>query len=281
MAYIGDSTSEDERSGGMGILGAAMGVGIILGPGLGGLLGAGSLSMPFFIAGGMSLLTLGLIAAFLPESLPPEKRQPAQEQSQSTTMRDLWDATLSPLGILLCMAFLMTCGLMIFYSIFGLYASAKFNYGPGEVGVVFMVFGLVSAIAQDLLAGLSDCLPADLPVQHIPGRDADHRLLHPRHGPALPGSGIADLQTRHHGARPHHGLEQCLRQPGPPRRAAAGWHPLRPAHRISLLQRGSDYACRFLGQFGVDFPNYSPEQVLKSPEDDSKQISEIVALIPP
>ncbi len=153
MAYIGDSTSEEERGGGMGLLGAAMGVGTILGPGLGGLLGGESLSMPFFIAGGMSFLTLGLIAVFLPESLPPEKRQPTKKKLSSNPLRDLRDGILSPIGVLLLMAFISTCGLMIFYGIFGLYAAEKFGYGPEEVGWVFMVFGLVSAIAQGLLVG--------------------------------------------------------------------------------------------------------------------------------
>ncbi len=153
MAYIGDSTTEEERGGGMGLLGAAMGVGTILGPGLGGLLGGESLSMPFFIAGGMSFLTLGLIAVFLPESLPPEKRQPTKKKHSSNPLRDLRDGIFSPIGILLLMAFISTCGLMIFYGIFGLYAAEKFGYGPEEVGWVFMVFGLVSAIAQGLLVG--------------------------------------------------------------------------------------------------------------------------------
>jgi len=152
MAYIGDSTTEEERGGGMGILGAAMGVGTILGPGLGGLLGSESLSMPFFIAGGVSFLTLGLIAVLLPESLPPEKRL-TTALSKSNTLRNLWGGVFSPIGNLLFMAFFTTCGLMIFYGIFGLYASEKFNYGPQEVGTVFMVFGLVSAIVQGLLVG--------------------------------------------------------------------------------------------------------------------------------
>ncbi|MBL6980495.1 MAG: MFS transporter [Anaerolineales bacterium] len=153
MAYIGDSTSEEERGGGMGLLGAAMGVGTILGPALGGLLGSASLSMPFFIAGGTSFLTLGLVAVFLPESLPPEKRQPAKEQHKTNPLRDLWASIFSPIGILLFMAFISTCGLMIFYGIFGLYAAAKFDFGPKEIGWIFMVFGLISAITQGLLVG--------------------------------------------------------------------------------------------------------------------------------
>jgi DHA1 family multidrug resistance protein-like MFS transporter len=153
MAYIGDSTSEEDRGGGMGILGAAVGLGTIFGPALGGLLAGESLSTPFFIAGGMSILALILIAILLPESLPKEDRQPVEKRIPIPELRIWWQALSSPIGILLVLAFLLTCGLMIFYGIFGLYALEKFGYGPEEVGVVFMVVGLVSAVTQGLLTG--------------------------------------------------------------------------------------------------------------------------------
>lgn len=153
MAYIGDSTTKDERGGGMGILGAAMGVGTILGPGLGGLLGGESLSLPFYIAGGMSFLALGLIAIFLPESLPKEARRSPDEKIKSRGLDNLREVLSGPMGILMFTAFLMTCGLMVFYGVFGLYALEKYGFGPERVGVVFMVFGLVSAIVQGGLAG--------------------------------------------------------------------------------------------------------------------------------
>jgi MFS transporter, DHA1 family, multidrug resistance protein len=153
MAYIGDSTAKDERGWGMGVLGAAVGLGTILGPGLGGLLASESLSLPFFIAGGMSFLALALVAALLPESLPPEARRKPDQKSKTLPIGELWGALSSHIGILLVMAFLMTCGLTIFFGIFGLYALEKFDYGPGEVGTLFMVFGLVSALAQGGLAG--------------------------------------------------------------------------------------------------------------------------------
>jgi len=153
MAYVSDSTSEGERGKGMGILGAAMGVGTILGPGLGGLLGGESIAMPFFIAGGMSFLALVLIAIFLPESLPREARSRTEGEKSAGNLRTAWGSLFGPIGNLLLLTFLMTCGLMVFYGVFGLYALEKFEFGPEEVGVVFMVFGLVSALAQGVLVG--------------------------------------------------------------------------------------------------------------------------------
>jgi MFS transporter, DHA1 family, multidrug resistance protein len=151
MAYIGDSSPEDERGGGMGMLGAAGGIGTIIGPAAGGFLATSSLSMPFFIAAGLALLSLILAILFLPES------HPAGEQSkEKEAIIDLhaWrGAIFSPIGTLFTLTFISTCGLMIFANIFGLYALEKFGFGPEDVGVMMMVLGLVSALAQGVLAG--------------------------------------------------------------------------------------------------------------------------------
>ena len=82
MAYVSDSTSDQDRGGGIGVLGAATGLGMVLGPALGGWLAVDSLSTPFFITAGVCLLTLVLVLLFLPESLPAEARR-----STATTRR--------------------------------------------------------------------------------------------------------------------------------------------------------------------------------------------------
>jgi DHA1 family multidrug resistance protein-like MFS transporter len=154
MAYISDSTTEEERGGGMGILGAAVGVGTVLGPGLGGWLAGGSLATPFFLAAGMCVVSAALIFLFLPESLPAEARQEAEVKLSSAVQpHEWWRALSSPIGILLFMAFMATFGMMTFYGIFGLYALQKLGYGTEQVGTIFMVIGLVSAVAQGGLIG--------------------------------------------------------------------------------------------------------------------------------
>jgi DHA1 family multidrug resistance protein-like MFS transporter len=163
MAYISDSTTEQDRGRGMGILGAAVGLGTVIGPGLGGWLAGDSptqaaLSFPFFIAGGMSLLALLLIGLLLPESLTGEARRQAsasspEQKNELFKPGELWRALSSSLGALLLMAFLTAFAMTAFFGIFGLFALQKFNYGPQEVGVVMVVMGLVSAIGQGLLTG--------------------------------------------------------------------------------------------------------------------------------
>jgi DHA1 family multidrug resistance protein-like MFS transporter len=153
MAYISDSTSKEDRGGGMGILGAAAGLGTIFGPALGGLLADRSLSTPFFVAGGLSLVAVILIALLLPESLKESDRSSRQKDQPVLDLRSWWGALSSPIGPLLILAFLVTGGVMIFYGILGLYALERFEYGTSQVGVIFTILGLVTALGQGLLVG--------------------------------------------------------------------------------------------------------------------------------
>ncbi|MBE0684825.1 MAG: MFS transporter [Anaerolineaceae bacterium] len=153
MAYIGDSTSDKERGGGMGILGAAAGAGTVIGPGIGGLLAYGSLSVPFFAAAGMSLLSLGLITLLLPESLPPEKRDRWDNKLLFINFKPLLRALKSPIGFLLFLAFFATLGTSNFEAIFSLYMVKKFDLSPEHIGIVLTVVGVISFIGRGLLTG--------------------------------------------------------------------------------------------------------------------------------
>jgi DHA1 family multidrug resistance protein-like MFS transporter len=152
MATIGDNTAEQDRGGGIGQLGAAAGLGLILGPALGGWLAGDSLVTPFFIAAGLSLVSLLLIALLLPESLPAQARQCAGGV-RLVNPRELWRALSGPLGILLVMAFLVSFGAINFQAIFGLYAKQKFGYGPEQVGVILTIVAVVGAVIQGTLTG--------------------------------------------------------------------------------------------------------------------------------
>lgn len=153
MAYISDSTSHKNRSGGMGILGAAMGIGMVIGPGIAGWLANISLSTPFFLASALSALALVLVWAILPESLPVEKRVTSSKKIRGPQLDQMWKSLNSPIGFLFFIAFLLSFGLTNFESIFGLYALIRFEYGPSQVGILLTLIGLISAIAQGLLTG--------------------------------------------------------------------------------------------------------------------------------
>ena len=152
-AFISDSTSEDKRGYGMGMLGAAMGVGMVIGPGLGGWMAEKSLSQPFFLAAGFAFLALLFVALMLPESLPPEKRTETANVNIRSQFRDMWAGLFGPIGFLLVLAFLVSFALTSFEGIFGLYSLYRYDYGPQQVGSVLVVIGLVSALAQGMLTG--------------------------------------------------------------------------------------------------------------------------------
>jgi MFS transporter, DHA1 family, multidrug resistance protein len=153
MAYISDSTSERDRGGGMGIIGAAMGVGMVIGPGLGGWLGGQSLAAPFYLAAALSVVAMILIWLLLPESLPVERRIKTAGGFQGPQLGAMWQALFGPMGFILFLAFLVNFGLANFEGIFGLYSNLRFAYGPEQVGSILMVVGVVSSVVQGALTG--------------------------------------------------------------------------------------------------------------------------------
>ncbi|MGB9639364.1 MAG: MFS transporter, partial [Anaerolineales bacterium] len=131
MAYVSDSTNEEERGGKMGMIGAAMGIGMVIGPGLGGWLANSSLSAPFFLASGLSFFALIIVFLVLPEV--PRRAPKKDIRIRGPQIQNLWKALKGPIGILLWMAFLLSFGLTNFESVFGLYAKERYNYTPQQV----------------------------------------------------------------------------------------------------------------------------------------------------
>jgi DHA1 family multidrug resistance protein-like MFS transporter len=156
MATITDSTTERDRGGGIGWLGSAAGLGIILGPGVGGWLGQGSLSRPFLVGAALSWLALALVARFLPETLTISPGQPGRlrgREEGSPWLQRLWQALHSPVGAPLFLLFLASVGLANFEAVFGLFAARKFSFGPGRVGTILVVMGLVTTLGKGALTG--------------------------------------------------------------------------------------------------------------------------------
>ncbi len=155
MAYISDSTDEESRGGGMGVIGAAFGFGMVLGPGIGGLMSDISLSAPFFLAAGLSALSLLFIWFLLPESLAEEDRLKDAKGFKGPQIGAMWEALFSPLGFLFALAFLLSFGMTNFEGVFGLYAEMRYSYDAKTVGMVLTVIGTISAVVQGVLTGPS------------------------------------------------------------------------------------------------------------------------------
>lgn len=167
-AYISDSTAEEDRSGAMGVLGAATGLGMMLGPAVGGWLGTVSLATPFFITAAFCLLALIVIALFLPESFTPEARAALPEaERRPVRPRELWQALFGPIGALLLLTSLVMFALSNFQGIFGLYALEEFGFGTQEVGWIMTAVAVVAALGQGLLTGPLTKRFGDVPVMRV------------------------------------------------------------------------------------------------------------------
>ncbi len=154
MAYISDSTDEKSRGGGMGVIGAAMGLGMVLGPGAGGLLSAISLQAPFYFAAVLSLVAMLAIWLFLPESLEIEKRE-TSVKLQGPQLKTMWESLFGPLAFLFIAAFMISFAMTNFEGIYAFYAKARYGYGPETIGIILTAIGLVSVIAQGALTGFA------------------------------------------------------------------------------------------------------------------------------
>lgn len=193
-AYIVDMTTKEERSRGMACLGTAASLGVVVGPALGGLLSrrdwhfnwnaehfkVDSFSIPFFAAALLGLLTLLAALRWLPESIA---RTSGQETAKGTSKisRANWRTLIKTLFPLLALTLAGQFALTMFEGTFALFAQKKFDFGPAEVGYVFMVCGLVMTVFQ---AGAVGFLAGKI-----------REMIQIGAGFALMGSGIALLAT--------------------------------------------------------------------------------------
>ena len=152
-AYVADITTPDERARRFGMLGAMFGVGFILGPVMGGLLGAASLQLPFFVAGGLALLNLLYGYYVLPESLPQSRRRAFNWKAANpvASLRGL--AQTKGAGLLVAVVACSGLAQFVLYTSWVLYTTFKFGWGPLENGWSLAAVGVVSAVVQGLLLG--------------------------------------------------------------------------------------------------------------------------------
>ncbi|HLN13729.1 MAG TPA: MFS transporter [bacterium] len=152
MAYIGDTTSEERRGGGMGMMGAAMGLGFTIGPGIGGLLGRHNLALPFFVGAGLALVTLALSWGALPE---PIRHDSSWERPRRLTAIRM--ALSGPLAFYFTVTLVAAFALASLEATYALFAQDRLGLsstaGAGAIGLVFVTVGIVQAIILGGLVG--------------------------------------------------------------------------------------------------------------------------------
>lgn len=121
LAYVADITTPETRAKGMGYFGAAMNLGIVLGPGLGGIIAEMGIRMPYFFAAGLGLVAGVLTLLLLPESLPPEKRTVSMRNEKRDHFgKKIWRSFKVPYFKYLLLLLVMTFGLMSYETVFAL-----------------------------------------------------------------------------------------------------------------------------------------------------------------
>jgi DHA1 family tetracycline resistance protein-like MFS transporter len=147
-AYVADITAPADRARRFGLLGAMFGIGFILGPVMGGLLGAIDLHLPFFVAGGLALLNWLYGYFVLPESLPPDRRQPFEWRRANPVgaLRGL--LALQGVGPLVAVVALSGLAQFVLHTSWVLYTSFKFGWGPAQNGWSLFAVGMMTALVQ-------------------------------------------------------------------------------------------------------------------------------------
>jgi DHA1 family tetracycline resistance protein-like MFS transporter len=152
-AYVADISAPEERAKRFGFLGAMMGIGFIVGPVVGGLLGAVNLHLPFYLAGSLTLINLLYGYFVLPESLPLDKRKAFSWRSANpaTSLRKL--GQLKGVGPLVGVVAFSGLAQFVLYTVWVLYNSFKFGWGPRENGWSLAAVGIVAVLVQGVLLG--------------------------------------------------------------------------------------------------------------------------------
>jgi DHA1 family tetracycline resistance protein-like MFS transporter len=155
QGYVADVTPPERRAGRMGLIGAAFGLGFIVGPGLGGLLtqpqlGRIGYQLPIFTAAALAALAAIGVVVFLRESRA--KADPAAPRPRF--LAGLHEARANPVvSRVLLVTLVYMAGFSAMESVFGLWAEDRYAWNAREVGLSFMIVGIVSTVNQGVFAG--------------------------------------------------------------------------------------------------------------------------------
>jgi MFS transporter, DHA1 family, tetracycline resistance protein len=153
QAYIADITTTENRAKGMGLIGAAFGIGFVFGPAIGGILSRWGIQVPFFFAATLCFANAILLYFRLPETITPE--HPARHQAAGGRgLKQLINSLQQPrLAFVLVIYFLFIVAFSIMTSSFAFYTMFRFGYNAQHTGYLFAYVGVIAVIIQGGLIG--------------------------------------------------------------------------------------------------------------------------------
>ncbi|MGO4949751.1 MFS transporter [Paenibacillus peoriae] len=148
MAYVADITTSETRAKGMGYLGASMNLGMVLGPGLGGMIAEFGIRVPYFFAGGLGLVAT-LLSLYMPETLPKEKRKPASQWVRREPIRNqILNSFRTSYFRYLLLILIMTLGLMNYETVYALFVERKYGFDATKISMIITVGAIIGIVVQ-------------------------------------------------------------------------------------------------------------------------------------
>jgi DHA1 family tetracycline resistance protein-like MFS transporter len=153
QAYIADITTKENRAKGMGLVGAAFGLGFIFGPAIGGVLSRWGIHVPFFFAAALCFANAILLYFTLPETVT-SKSAGGHAAATGRGLGQLINSLRHPrLAFLITIYFFFIVAFSIMTTSFSLYTMFRFGYDAQHNGYLFAYVGLISVIVQGGLIG--------------------------------------------------------------------------------------------------------------------------------
>jgi DHA1 family tetracycline resistance protein-like MFS transporter len=147
QAYMADVTDKKTRAKGMGLLGAAFGIGFMFGPAIGGFLSQWGFAAPALFAAAISLISTITTAVFLQETVDIEKAKFSPKTAMN--FRELKQVlSTAPISTLILIFFLLSLGFSGMQGTYALFVQAKFAWGPTQVGYIFALIGVIAIVTQ-------------------------------------------------------------------------------------------------------------------------------------
>lgn len=147
MAYVADITTVEERGKAMGLIGAAISLGFMIGPGIGGVLAEINLHFPFYLGGLVTLFT-SILSFFI---LPNIKNQISENiplKPKENFFNQLVRSVKTSYFVVLIVVFTFSFGVANFQSTLSMFLTKKFDYSPTDIAIVITVGGFLGVILQ-------------------------------------------------------------------------------------------------------------------------------------
>ena len=154
-AYIADISTKENKAQNFGLIGAAFGIGFIIGPGIGGYFGEIDVRLPFYIAAGLTFLNFLFGLFLVPESLTEENRRPIEPSKMIAGVSLLSLRKYKGVLLLIFAFFLAQLAGQVLPAVWPYYGIERYDWTPKQIGVSLMVVGILVAFAQGFLIGVT------------------------------------------------------------------------------------------------------------------------------